>query len=370
MKVNNSQVDKLILPLVILILLFSSCNANRSNNSDKKHITTSNSFESSIDSSKWLKPSSGVRGIFEDSKGNLWFTSTEFVCMYDGSEMRYFNEEDGLNGIGSVYEDKNGIIWVGCGFYAYSFDPSNGYIKGKVHFTTHPLVPDTTGNKWGASEDDLWFQKGMERFGNTPGPPGVYRNHNGEISFLAFPFPDTNDENRYYPTSSAIKGNDGTIWFGTMEIVAGYKDGSFTLIDEEKIGHNHSVSIGIRGIYVDSKNNLWMADNGNGFYVYDGDTVINFTKLHHLDKGDRKGNTLHRAFCVSEDDEGNMWFGTVYSGIWKYDGKTFTNYSEKEGIKSENFWTIYKTKNGELLFAGETPGAVYKFNGNSFDRVY
>jgi ligand-binding sensor domain-containing protein len=135
---------------------------------------------------------------------------------------------------------------------------------------------------------------------------------------------------------------------------------------------NDPIQVGIRGIYEDSKGNLWMADNGKGLLVYDGDAVMNFTKLHQLDKGDSDGNTLHRAFSVAEDDEGNMWFGTVYSGIWRYNPATekLTNYSKNEGFSSQSIWTIYKTKNGKLLFAAENPGAVYKFNGTTFDRIF
>jgi hypothetical protein len=67
-----------------------------------------------------------------------------------------------------------------------------------------------------------------------------------------------------------------------------------------------------------------------------------------------------------------MWFGTVYSGIWMYNPKTdkFKNYTKDDGVKSDNIWTIYSTKKGELLFAGESPAAVYKFNGKTFDRKF
>jgi hypothetical protein len=67
-----------------------------------------------------------------------------------------------------------------------------------------------------------------------------------------------------------------------------------------------------------------------------------------------------------------MWFGTVYSGIWMYNPKTheFKNYTKDDGVKSENIWTIYKTKKDQLLFAGESPSAVYMFNGKEFNRKY
>ena len=158
-----------------------------------------------------------------------------------------------------------------------------------------------------------------------------------------------------------------------MEKVFGFQNGSFITLGREEMGRkNDPRQMGIRGIYVDSKGNLWMADNGAGIFVYDGKEIINFTKKHHLDKGEREGNTLHRAFSIAEDTSGNMWFGTVYSGVWKYNPNTqeFTNFTKKDGVLSENIWTIYKTKNGELLFAGETPGGVYRFNGNSFERIF
>lgn len=350
--------------LTILISMHFSCDNGRIKQHDKTVITNTKHTESSIDSTFWMKPTKGIRGIFEDSKRNLWFSSTEFVCRFDGAEFKYFTEADGLKSIGLVHEDQNRKIWIESGFEAYSFDGER--------FTSHTLTPDTTGNKWEASDQDLWFQKGIPRFGKSDSPPGVYRNHNGDIEFLPFTVPKTNkDDSRYHPTTKAIKGKDGMIWFGTMEVVIGFNKGSFTLIDREKMGRlNDPQPVGIRGIWVDSVGNLWMADNGSGVFVYDGETTINFTKLHHLDKGDVDGNTLHRAFSIAEDDIGNMWFGTVYSGIWQYDGESLTNYSDEDGVISDNIWTIYKTKQGELLFAGENPGAVYKFNGISFDRIY
>ena len=372
MKTKRNRIFKLILFLIIILSLFDSCNLNIESNKSNLEDTGSNkNLQTKIDSMLWLKSSAGIRGIFEDSKGNLWFTSTEFVSMYDGSKHTYFTENDGLDGIGMVHEDQSGTVWVEDGFKAYSYDG--------LRFTSHTLKPDTTGHKWDASIHDLWFQKGIPRFGDSDGPPGVYRNHDGEIEFLPFPVPKTNsDDNLYYPTTKAIHGKDGTIWFGTMEKVIGFKNGSFTVIGREEMGRKDDPgNVGIRGLYADSKGRLWMADNGSGVFVYEKDTVINFTKLHKMDKGDREGNTLHRAFSIAEDNDGNMWFGTVYNGIWRYDpdldgigGNSFTNYAEKQGVISDNIWTIYKTPKGELLFAGENPGAVYKFNGQGFDRVY
>jgi ligand-binding sensor domain-containing protein len=170
-----------------------------------------------------------------------------------------------------------------------------------------------------------------------------------------------------------VKGKNGTIWFGTMEAAIGFDGTSFTTIGRDEMGRKDDPrQMGIRAIYEDSKGNLWLCDNGAGVFLFDGDTTVNFTKLHKLEGQNSNGNTLLRSFSVAEDKVGNMWFGTVYSGIWRYDPTSgvFMNYTKDHGLKSDLIWTIYRSKQGELLFGGEDPGAVYKFNGISFDRVY
>lgn len=364
---NKSGIQglNLALGLVILCALLISCKYHRKYNYTEQYdLSSVGTVGSLIDSTFWLKPSKGIRGIFEDSKGQLWFTSTDFLARFDGLKFTYFTEEDGLCGMGRVQEDKNGKIWVETGIEICS------YVG--VQFSTYPLKPEGSMDQWQSSPDDLWFYKGMKHFGKTEGAPGVYRYHEGKISFLPFPVPRCENEDNLYMSSTApIKGKDGRIWFGLMELVIGFGEGKFTKIGREEMGRqNDSRNMGIRGIYHDSKGDLWIADNGAGVFVYNGDTIIHFTGLHHLDKGDKEGNTLHRVFSISEDDEGNMWFGTVYSGIWRYDGQSFTNFTKENGVKSDVIWTIFKTKGGELLFAGEDPGGVYKFNGTSFDRIY
>lgn len=364
------QFKSTLFPTILVALISSGSGECQASDSDQLTTTATISDETQNDSKHWLKDSKGVRCIFEDSKGNLWFSNREFVCKYDGTRFKYFDEKDGFIGTpGRVQEDAEGLIWVANNIGDSAFGVSS--YDGKK-FTYHPLVYRNDSTSWRYSENDIWINKGVKHFGNTEGPPGVYRYHDGEFTFLAFPVPRVKDAaNLYLGTTGAIKGQDGTLWFGTFEAAIGFKGDSFTIIDREKLGlKDDPRNIGIRTLCADSKGNLWIGDNGFGVFIYNGDSIINFTKLHHLDKGDKEGNTLHRIFSIAEDDAGNMWFGTVYSGIWRYDGKSFTNFTEKDGVKCKVFWTIYTTKQGELLFAGEDPGEVYKFNGTSFERVY
>ena len=59
---------------------------------------------------------SGIRAIFQDSKGNYWFGShNEGISYFDGKSWKYFTSIDGLfdNQIRSIQEDKFGYIWFG-----------------------------------------------------------------------------------------------------------------------------------------------------------------------------------------------------------------------------------------------------------------
>ncbi|HEV7506172.1 MAG TPA: two-component regulator propeller domain-containing protein [Thermoanaerobaculia bacterium] len=54
--------------------------------------------------------------------------------------------------------------------------------------------------------------------------------------------------------------------------------------------------------------------------------------------------------CGLQDKAGNLWFGTTGEGVYRYDGKSFTNFTEKDGLSSNDVWSIYEDKVGNLLF--------------------
>lgn len=281
--------------------------------------------QTKIDTSLWLKDTRGVRDILEDKQGNLWFSSPDYVAKFDGKAMYYFLEKDGLNITGNLHEDTNGTIWVENGFRIFRYD-------GK-YFSEEEFDHMTGAN-------NLWIQRGLSPTDTTYGEPGWYEVKQKTTIFHPLPVKeDPNNKYLYFPTTKATMGKDGTVWVGTMEKVYGFKENSFMEIGREEMGRqNDERQMGIRGTFVDSKGKLWIADNGAGVFVFDGEKTENFTRKHNLDEGPKVGSTLHRAFSITEDDEGKMWFGTVYSGIWTYDPKTeeLKNYTMEDGVKSKN----------------------------------
>ena len=212
MKENRNEVNKLILHLTILILLLSSCNSHSKSNQGIQNMrSSSESVATENDTTSLLKYTSGIREIFEDSKGNIWIGSgNEGVCLYDGLSFTYFTKEDGLshNQVRAVHEDENGLIWFECGFGLSYYDGDK--------ITTVTKKDYSSRNDWQKSENDLWF-KGDETYGynELEKEPGIYRSHSGMVTYLAFPVPPHKYALQTYSvTTKTFTGKDGTLWFG------------------------------------------------------------------------------------------------------------------------------------------------------------
>ncbi len=313
----------------------------------------------------------------EDSRGNLWITSTDWSCLYEPAKRNsenggftYFENESGGVLIGGFQEGADGQIWMqnAEGIHRYN----NGeFVAVEDRDYNHR-------NQWTKADGDLWFgvDNGVElSVGEKKW--GVYRLHEDKFTFLEFPDVPASETNRFYAlTSKAMQTQDGKIWFGTFEAAFGFDGEDFEFLGRERMGRTDDPRhIGYRGYHLDRRDNLWFADNGAGVFVFDGKEVLHFTAHHKLRDEDTDGKPLDRSFSIHEDADGNIWIGTAYSGIWRYQPSTddplrkgsFTNFGPEQGFPCTNVWTIYQKRDGELLFAGEKPGGIYRFNGESFE---
>jgi ligand-binding sensor domain-containing protein len=58
---------------------------------------------------------SGVRSIYQDAKGYLWFGTNEGLSRFDGYRFTNYSTRDGLANsyVNGITEDRTGRIWVG-----------------------------------------------------------------------------------------------------------------------------------------------------------------------------------------------------------------------------------------------------------------
>jgi len=110
---------------------------------------------------------------------------------------------------------------------------------------------------------------------------------------------------------------------------------------------------GVYSLYEDSKGFLWIATEGGGVCVFDGENIKTYTTSDGLGH-----NTVRVVF---EDNEGNMWFGTQGRGISKFNGKEFSIISENDGLSHNIVRSIAQDDNGDMWF-GTFGGGVCKLN--------
>jgi ligand-binding sensor domain-containing protein len=364
------------LQLVYLILLFTLIFSCVENTSGKKEV---NKFEF-VSSSKadTLKFTSGIRSIFQDSKGNYWFGSLkEGVAVYNGQSFFYLTNSDGLidNQILSIQEDKEGVIWFNTqkGVSSYDGKTIKNHTITKSDISKNSwssTVKNISENKWAKTENDLWFGAGVKE--------GVYRYDGEQINYFAFPSHKTlNPHDNLFAVTCLSKGKDNLIWIGTYACVFGYNGSDFTIINDETLGLDRKVEpLHIRSLLEDSKGRLWIGNNGIGVLLKEGKSIINFSEENNLihptsgRKGDKSlPGTLEHVFIIAEDSQGNIWFGDRDAGIWKYDGETMVNYTMKDGLTSDFALSIFEDKNEKLWF-GMANGSVYHFNGKEFQMQF
>lgn len=310
-----------------------------------------------------LKFTSGIRSIFQDSKGNYWFGShNEGVSFYDGKSFEYFTTNEGLsdNQIRLIQEDKNGKIWFGTAKGVSVYD------KGK--FTTYSTNSNDPRYEWNETNGDLWFYAGEE--------DGINRFDGINMNYLIFPKPKNENPDNTYGVTDISKYKDGKVWIATYSALFNYDGKMVNTFDNEKLNLKENELLHIRSVLEDSKGRIWIGNNGIGVLLMEGNSIINFSEKHNLihptstRRGDKsKPDTLEHVFAIEEDSEGNIWFGDRDTGAWKYDGKTLTNYSISNKLSNPMIWTIYKDNKNNLLF-GMADGNIFQFNGKAFEKQF
>lgn len=318
-----------------------------------------------------LKFNSGVRSILHDSKGNYWMGSDqEGVACYNGKSMVYYNTSNGFCGkqVIAIKEDETGKIWFGTSSGLCYFDGNHFHSVDSKQ--GNPFLPDAVNatTDWKISPTDLWFP------GNKSGE--LIRIEKGISYKIKNPVDVSRSGN---PTDYGITGfakdQKGGLWIACYDGVARYDGKDLQYIDNAFMGYDgKNKYLHVRSILADSKDRLWIGNNGIGVLLKEQNKISYFSEQHQLVKGDinktkSPPGTLMHVFAMMEDSEGNIWFGDRDTGAWCFDGKSMKNYTLNPQLKTQHIWAIVEDKHGHLLFASADKG-VYQFNGNGFDRLF
>jgi ligand-binding sensor domain-containing protein len=349
---------KMILNTTLLFIgLTAFCSCNGQNQKSAENKTEQNVFINIGDTVSDL--GKNIDCVFQDKNDNYWFASNgDGVYRYDGKTLIHLTDKHGLcsNFVWKIQQDINGNLWFStrdgiCQFNGKTFTDYTNIIKniplGKLQYTNGGLFFDQLNS--------LCYYDGKS-FTNFSIHPNSYS-----------PLPS--DMNRPYSVYSTLIDNLGNVWFGTQEKgVCRYDGNSFTFFTDQGLD-----KAAVRTLFQDKAGNIWAGNNGAGLFKFNGKGFTNFTDekglANHdfLKKLSGKEGTLARPWTINEDDSGNLYIGTIDAGVWKYDGTNLTNYTIKDGLTGNSIWTIFKDKKGYLWFVTDGE-AICKFNGNTFTK--
>jgi ligand-binding sensor domain-containing protein len=404
------------------------------------------------------KMSSGVLKLLEDENGTLWFASeSEGLLRFDrehGRMISYRNQRDNVvsiaedrlislgkdhqgniwtafharspnvfsikrpsfnpllrpslspNSLGeyivnAIYEDRDGVLWVGITGSLLRIDPKSGEYEffrpsgSRLHFDPIAITEDRGGNLWvGTVTEGLYrFDRSTGKFKNYvhhPDDPSslsantiirIFVDHAGRI-WLA----TGNGLDRFDPSTEHFttykrdvqsrtenffdidEDQNGGLWLGGTLGLQHFDPTTGKFVGyEHKLEDPYSLSDNrVTSVHVDHAGTVWAATE-SGFDKLNPESG-RFTSYYTKD-----GLPSDRVNCVLEDQRGNLWMSTN-RGISRFDpgANTFKNYSTADGLPGMDFtgWlTCSKGATGRMYFGGFS-GATSFYPDRVVDSAY
>ncbi len=235
-----------------------------------------------------------ARSVYEDSQGILWVGSNdEGIVRVDGDDITIYTTNDGLpnNSIRDICEDKNGNIWIGTA-------------GGVVYLTRNGDFVHPLGLSEYADDQGLVVKLYCDTAGriwlSTVKSGGLYCYSSGR--FTRFRQLDAVASDSITAIGQDAKG---AMLFGvTNHGLYKFDNGEISVF----AGNSGLEKLTINDIALDNNNALLLGTNGGAWMYKDGE-FLKYTK--------EQGITDQNVIRIVQDREGNIWLATDRGGIEK-----------------------------------------------------
>ncbi len=301
-----------------------------------------------------------VESIYEDREGLLWVGTRDGANILNPAHRQftnYLHQPDnpnslGRGGIRSIQQDSKGIFWIGRNNGLSRFDRQN---QEWTHYRADPDNPNSLSHRdifdlCIDEADILWIMTrgGMDRFDPTTEQFTAYRAS-----------PDSGLLDNF--THRCLFDRHGTLWMSTRSDGLNRFDAATQQFhnyqhnpdDPQSLSHN-----GIFSIFEDSKGNLWLGTE-QGFNRFDSQ---NETFTRYLADTDPS----LKVDEIREATDGTLWLATPL-GLYNFDPVDeviVRHYTTTDGLPNNNINNIQIDQQG-YLWLGTSPG-ITKFDSQSF----
>ncbi|MDT7814882.1 MAG: hypothetical protein QOJ42_4798 [Acidobacteriaceae bacterium] len=278
--------------------------------------------------------SDNVIYMYQDNEGNIWTCFQETEPNYFSERPQAFENFTYQRGrlvnalVTSIYEDHNGILWIGSMGGLNRIDRRNGKntvpAGSGVGNEILSILEDRSGVLFSGT-----FHQGLQRLDPETGKLSPYVRE-----------PSNDAKN---PIMHLIFDHEGTLWAATYGGVSRLDPATESFITYTPENQN---TIQYQEIKEDSRGILWLGAQ-SGLHRFDPRTG-QFAIYGH-DPDDLRSLSDNRVNSVHFDRSGNLWIGTQ-NGLDRFDPgtATFKAYYEKDGLAGDVVSCILEDKRGLL----------------------
>jgi len=313
-----------------------------------------------------------VNDIMQDREGFIWIATQDGLSKYDGYSFKVYkpdprnNNSISNNQIKKVFEDHDGVIWVGtAGGGLCKFDKKTevftAFTNIAVNKTTissndvYSIFEDSKGRLWVGT-----FGGGLNKFDKKTGFFKQYLNNTTKPKSLGG-----------NAVRAIVEDNQGRVWIGIdgggLDLY-NEKSDDFTHYKNDKKNTNSLSNDIVMSVIVDKDDNLWIGTYDGGLNKFNPATNT-FERFRHNSK-DPNSLSNDIVWSIFENTDNTIWAGTRGGGISIYDKKTkkFSSYTynptDKYSINDDKILCIMKDRSGLIWIGTETNG-INKFDEQS-----
>lgn len=305
--------------------------------------------------------SNSVLTVTEDRDGYLWIGTADGIQRFNKATEKFesiklsYPHITSFNYISSIIEDSKGNIW---------FSTSRSGIVCLKNETREPIYYLNTNSNICSNKINVLFE---DRFGNIwigSQDNGISILNTNTQSITSYRHDPNNDKslssNKIY---SIVEAPSGNILVGTI-------DGGIDLYDYTTNTFTRNYIQCSDNVYVlsnDSKKNIWIGTDGAGLKYYDFESQKISTYQTNLQNIDFNRLKIHDIF---EDKQGNIWVAIYQKGVMmippnpnRFKNIWFNPFNPSQSIGTECALSVMSDHNGDIWIGTDGDG-IYRLDRN------